>query len=166
MSEELTNINHITEEHNTIREHVKLVGGSMTDLEAIFSLQKAGAGWSLSSLKELKDNRIKLLQTLSALDEGLKNHFKMEETAMPSLIGENLMLALILDHKEIGKMIDKAKSLVADTRFEEMDQEESLKKKAEIQALVTDILWKAQDHALREETLMKMVKKALESKKT
>jgi len=166
MSDNLVVIKRIREAHNTIKGHLKLVGDTVTDIEALFSLQKAHAGWSLSSTEALAENQRKLQQTLSALEEGLKNHFGLEEKALPPLLGELLMLALTLEHQEIAKLIGKAKSMVTDTKLEGLSQEKLLSKKSEIQRVIGNILQTVEEHAAKEETLLKMVQKALESKQS
>jgi hypothetical protein len=166
MSDDLTVIKTIIEAHNTVKRHLKLVGESETDLEALFSLQKAHAQWSLSSMESLADNQKKLQQNISALAEGLKNHFQLEQKSLPPLLGELVMLALSLEHQEINKLLGQAKSVVAETRLEGLNQEKLLSKKSEIQQLVSNILQKVEEHAAKEETVLKMVQKALESKQS
>jgi hypothetical protein len=166
MSDNLAMIKKIIEAHHTIKGHLKLVGDSENDMEAMFSLQRAQAEWSLSSMESLAENQKKLQQNLSALEEGLKNHFRLEEKALPLLLGEPVMLALILDHQEIGKLINQARSVVSETRLEKLNQEKLLSKKSEIQYLVSNILQNVEEHAAREETVLKMVQKALESKQS
>jgi len=166
MSDNLAVIKSIIEAHHTVRGHLKLVGESETDLEAMFSLQKAHAEWSLSSMEALAENKKKLQQNLSALEEGLKNHFRLEEKTLPPMLGELVMLALTLDHQEIGKLISQARSVVAETRLEGLNQEKLLSKKSEIQYLVSNILQKVEEHAAKEETVLKMVQRALESKQS
>jgi hypothetical protein len=166
MSDNLAMIKTIIEAHNTVRGHLKLVGESETDLEALFNLQKAHAEWSLSSLESLAENQKKLQQNLSALTEGLKNHFQLEQRSLPPLLGELVMLALSLEHQEINKLLSQAKSVVTETRLDGLNQEKLLSKKSEIQLLVSNILQKVQEHATKEETILKMVQKALESKQS
>ncbi len=96
MPDNLAIINRIIEEHHTIRSHMKLVGDSINDLEALFSLQKVHSGWTQSSIDALNKNQEKLQQTLSALDEGLKNNFGFEERTLPRFLGTILMQALLL----------------------------------------------------------------------
>jgi len=158
-------INRVIEEHHTIRGHVKLVGDSVSDLEALFSLQKARPDWILSSTEALSEKQDKLQQAISALDEGLKNHFSFEEKLLPPLFGEFLMQALILEHREIKKRIDETKSLLANTKLEGLNSREVLSQKAQIQQKVEDILQLVEEHAGREEIILKMLKKALEAKK-
>jgi hypothetical protein len=165
MADNLKIVDRVIKEHNTIREHVKLIGDSVSDLEALFSLQKARPDLILSSTEALSEKQDKLQQTISALDEGLKNHFSFEEKLLPPLFGEFLMQALILEHREIKKKIDETKSLVTNTKLEGLSQRELLSQKVQIQQKVEGILQLVEEHAGKEETILKMLKKALEAKK-
>jgi hemerythrin len=165
MADNLKIVNRAIEEHHTIRGHVKLVGDSVSDLEALFSLQKARPDWILSSTEALSEKQGNLQQTISALDEGLKNHFSFEEKLLPPLFGEFLMQALILEHCEIKKRIDDTKSLLANTKLVGLSQREMLSQKARIQQKVEGILQLVEEHAGKEETILKMLKKALETER-
>jgi hypothetical protein len=164
MADNLALVKRVIEEHHNIRRNVKLVGDSVSDLEALFSLQKARPDLILSSPEELKEKQEKLQQTLSYLEEGLKNHFGFEEKLLPPLFGEFLIKALIIDHRAIKKQIDAAKSLVSETKLEGLSQKELLSKKSQMQQKVESILQLVEDHAAREETILKMLKRALEEK--
>ena len=164
MADNLKIVKRAIEEHHTIRGHTKLVGDSVSDLEALFSLQKARPDWILSSTDALSEKQTKLQQTISALDEGLQNHFSFEEKLLPPLFGKFLMQALILEHREMKKRIDDTKSLLANTKLEGLGQRELLAQKAQIQQKVEDILQLVEEHAGKEETILKMLQKALEAK--
>lgn len=165
MADNLKIVNRAIEEHHTISGHVKLVGDSISDLEALFSLQKARPDWILSSTEAMSEKQDKLRQTISALGEGLKNHFSFEEKLLPPLFGEFLMQALILEHREIKKRIDETKSLLTNTKLEGLSRRELLSQKAQIQQKVESILQLVEEHAGKEETILQMLKKALEAKK-
>jgi hypothetical protein len=165
MADNLKIVNKAIEEHHAIRGHVKLVGDSVSDLEALFALQKARPDWILSAPEALAEKRGELQRTISALDEGLKNHFSFEEKVFPPLFGELLMRALLLEHQGIKKQIDEAKSLVAKIKLEGLSQKELLSKKSQIQQKIEGILQLVEEHAGKEETILKMLKKALETKK-
>jgi hemerythrin len=165
MADNLAIVNRAIEEHHNIRGHMKLVGDSISDLEALFSLQKARPDWILSSPEALLEKQAKLQQTISTLDEGLKNHFSFEERLFPPLFGDLLMQALILEHRGIKKQIDEAKSLIANTKLEGLSQKELLSRKAQIQQKIEGILQVVEEHAGREETILKMLKKVLEAKR-
>ncbi len=164
MADNLTIINRVIQEHQRIRSNLKLVGESTNDLEAMFSLQQAYSGWTLSSMEVINEKQKQLQQTVSFLDEGLNNHFAFEERALPPLFGELLMQALLLEHQEIRKEIGKAKSLVADTRLTDLSQEKLTLQKSRIQQLINAISQTLEEHAAREETILNMMKKALEEK--
>ena len=161
MADNLTIVNRALEEHHTIRGHVKLVGDTISDLEALFSLQKARPDWILSSIEALGEKQDVLLQTISTLDEGLKNHFSFEEKVFPPLFGKFLMQALILDHREMKRRIDETKSLLDTSKLEGLSQRELLSRKTHIQQKVEDILQLVEEHAGKEETILKMLQKAL-----
>lgn len=164
MPDNLTIINSVIEEHHTIRGHVKLVGEGVTDLEAFFSLQRARPDWILSSLETIAEKQARLQQTMSFLDEGLRNHFAVEEMELPPLLGELLTEALVLEHQEIRRKINEAKAIVSDTKLEGLSQKELLSKKSQIQEKIDNLLNVVEKHAADEETILKMLKRALEYK--
>ncbi len=164
MVDNLTIIRKVIEEHHNIRTNIKLVGDSMNDLEAFFSLQKVYAGWTQSSKEGMIEKQEKLQQTMGSLMEGLKNHFGFEEKTLPSLFGELLMQALIFEHREIMNKLSEAKSMVFDTRLEGLDQKELLAKKWDIQQVMGSLPQMIEGHASKEETILNMMKKAMENK--
>ena len=154
----------IIEEHKVIRGHIKLAGDSVSDRVAIDALRKARADWTPGRLEILSEKQKKLQQTLSFLDEGLQNHFALEARYLPPFLGELLMRALLLDHREIKKRIDEAKSVVTDTELEGLSQEELLSKEARMQQLVNALSRAVGEHAAREEILLRMLQKGLEDR--
>ncbi len=124
MEDSLTVINRLIEQHQAIRGHLKLVGDSISDAEAVASLEATQDDWIPGRPGILAEKQKKLQQMLRSLDEGLKNHFAFEEEALPPLLGELFMRALILDHQQINKEIDEARSTVAATGLEGLSREE------------------------------------------
>ena len=103
MPNDLATIQKLKKELQTVREDVKLVGDSITDQEAITALKRARPDWIPGRLVTTSERQERLWQTLSFLDEGLKNHFALEEKILPPLLGEFLMRALVTQHREIRK---------------------------------------------------------------
>ena len=165
MLDNLAIISRVLDEHHTIRGNVKLVGESVNDLEALFSLRKAYADWTQSSIDTLVEKQKKLQQIVSFLEEGLKNHFAFEEKALAPLFGELLMQALIFEHREIKGRLEEAKSVVADTQLVKLSREELLSKKSHIQQVISGICQMVEEHATKEEIILKMMKVALEEKR-
>ena len=164
MSDNLAIIRRVTEEHQTIRSHIKLVGDSLTDQEVLTALGRARPDWIPGRLEILSEKQNKLQQTMSFLDEGLKNHFAFEEKVLSPLLGELFMRALTIEHGEIKKQIDEAKSIVADTRLEGLSREELLSKEALIQQMIDNVCQLVEGHAAREEVILDMVQRVLEEK--
>ena len=164
MPDSLAIINRVIEEHQRIREHVKLVGDSVSDPEALRSLEKVRADWIPGRLEDVSEKQKRLQQTLSVLGEGLKRHFDFEEKALPPLLGELLMQSLIIDHRAIMKEIGEATPVVADTKLEGLNRDELIAKESHIQQMVNNICQLVEEHTTREETILFMVQTALKEK--
>ena len=162
MQDKLAIIRRIIDEHQTIKGHMKLVGDSVSDQEALATLQKAHADFIPGRLEVMSEKQKKLQQTMSALDEGLKNHFAFEEKALPPLLGELLMQALVLEHREIKNEIDEAKSTVESTKLEGLSREELISKESHIQQMIDSICQLVEEHATKEEAVLEMVQRALD----
>ena len=164
MLDGLAIINRVIEEHQAIRKHIKLVGDSVPDREALTTLEKARADFIPGRLEVLTEKQEELQQTLNFLDEGLKNHFAFEGKALPPLLGELPMQGLLLEHREIRNKIDEAKSIVASTKLEGLSREELLSKEANIQQTITGLCQLVEEHTTKEEAILDMVQRALEEK--
>ena len=164
MPDNLALINRVIDEHQRIREHVKLVGDSVSDPEAIRSLEKARADWIPGRSDDVSEQQKMLQQTLSTLGDGLERHFDFEEKALPPLLGELLMQSLIIDHRMIMKEIGEATPVVADTKLEGLNRDELIVKESHIQQMVNKICQLAEEHTTKEETVLFMVQTALKEK--
>ena len=162
MEDNLAIVRRIIEEHQAIRQHVKLVGDSLSDQEALNALTRVRADWIPGRLEILSEKQKRMQQTMSALDEGLKRHFYYEERYLPPLLGELLTRALLLDHGEIKKEIDAVKSMMIDTSLEELSRDELLSRESYINRIISNICQVIDEHATNEELLLEMLKRALE----
>ncbi len=150
-------------EHHDIRENIRLTGDSLTDVEALFILRNAYSGLTQSPTGELTVKQDRIIQALNALEQGLKNHFSFEEKELPSLFGPQLMKAIVFEHQEIAGQIRKAKETVAEIKLEGLDRQELLSRKTGIQETINRLLQAIEEHANNEETILKMMRKALGS---
>jgi hypothetical protein len=164
MSDALTIVTRVISEHHAIRGHVKLAGDTVNDIEALFTLQRTQSGWSQTSITALIEKRDQLLQAISFLEEGLKNHFSFEEEALPLLFGELLMKAILHEHHEISGQIGSAKKNLADIKIklEGLDQRELFSKRSVIQQNINSLCQTVEEHAQHEEAILNMIKKVLE----
>lgn len=161
MEDSLSIIDRIIEWHKTIRQHVKLVGDSISDREAVTALQETHPGLIPGRLEILSENYKKIQQAVALLDEGLGNHFDYEEKSLPPVLGDLFMRALLLDHEEIRREIGKAKSTLAGIRLEGMSREELLADEKQLRQLIEGMLELVREHAAREEIILEMARKAL-----
>jgi hypothetical protein len=162
MPDALAVIAKVISEHRAIRGHIKLAGDTVNDIEALFTLQRTQSGWSQTSITALIEKRDQLLQTISFLEEGLQNHFSFEEEALPPLFGKLLMKAILHEHHEISGQIGSAKKNLATIKLEGLDQRELLSKRSVIQQNINSLCQTVEEHAQHEETILNMMKKALE----
>jgi hypothetical protein len=163
MADTLKVIDRTIQEHRHIQEGLKNAGDSITDIEAMFALNKEYAKWSQSSVKELKEKQGELLKGISTLEQGLKRHFSFEEESLPPLLGEVLMKTIQQEHVLIKGLLDKAKDSLREGTLQGLNQRQLLSRKAEIQANIHQIVEAVEEHAGHEETILKMIQKALEA---
>lgn len=162
MPDSLATIRKVIEEHQLIRGHLKLVGETVSDREAVADLEEARIDWIPGRPQSLVEIKESLQQALSLLDEGLKNHFVFEEEALPPLLGELFMKAIRLDHQEIMKALKQAKTMSTDTRLVGLSRDELLHKEAETQQTISNLCQLIEEHASKEETILEMLQKGLE----
>jgi len=162
MPDALAVITKAISEHHAIRKHVKLAGDTVNDIEAFFALQRTQSGWSQTSITALIEKQDQLLQTISFLEQGLKNHFGFEEEALPPLFGELLMKAILREHREISGQIESTKTTLANIKLEGLDQRELFSKRSVIQQNINNLCQTVEEHAQHEEIILNMMKKALE----
>jgi len=164
MQDNLAIVNKVIEEHQTIRQHMKLVGDSTPDKEVLTDLRRASNEWIPGRPGIPFEKQKMLQQTISALEEGLINHFAFEEDALPLLFGELVMRALKIEHAEILKGVNNAKSQIIDTNLEGISPEELLSKEWNKKQMIDNLSLRIEEHAAREEAILYMVREALEEK--
>lgn len=162
MLDALAVITEVLSEHQDIRKHVKLAGDRVTDMEALFTLQKAYSGWTQSSIQALLEKQNQTQQAINFLEQGLKNHFAFEKEALSPLFGELLMSAILFEHSKIVEQMESAKAVLASTKLEGLGQQELLAKRSEIQQTIGDLCQIVEEHAGHEELILMMMRKALQ----
>jgi hypothetical protein len=165
MPDALAIVTRIISEHHAIKEHVRLARDTVNDIEALLTLQGAQTGWTQASITALIEKRDQLLQAISFLQQGLRNHFDFEEQSLVPLLGELVAQAVVREHNRISKQINEAKSIVADMHLEGLDQRELISNKSLIEQHVDSLRRVVEEHTLHEEAILKMMKDVLEANK-
>lgn len=161
MSDYLARIDEILEEHRTIRGSVKLMGDSVSDQEALASLKSIRSDWAPSRLELMSEKQRKLKQTMSFLEEGLRNHFTKEEDVLPAVLGEFLMRSLLLEHKEIIEKIDEVRLVATDSKLQGLTEVELESMDSEVKQKISDFSRRLEEHADKEELMLEMVVRVL-----
>jgi len=164
IADQLAIINRVILEHQKVRDYVKLVGGSVTDRQALANLQKARTDWVPGRLDILAETKEKLEQATAHLETGLKHHFEYEEEALPPLFGELFMQALILEHQQIRQKLADARATITSIKLEGLSREEVLTKESDIQQTINALGTAVEDHAVREEVMLDMLQRSLQEK--
>jgi hypothetical protein len=162
MSDTLAVIMKVISEHHAIRRHVKLAGDTVNDIEALLTLQKAQSEWGQSAIMALIGKQDELLQAISFLEQGLKNHFGLEEETFLPLLGELLAKAIRREHDQISRKISATKQAVVGMKLEGLEQHDLFSQKSVIQQFVNSLSQMVEEHAQHEEVILSMMKKALE----
>ena len=105
-------IQRIIDEHKKIKEHLRLIGDTMSDREAMAGLENARSSLTPGQVDDLARTQESLLRVFSVLDEGLRNHFALEEGSLLPLLGEILMTALELEHQDVKKKTETTKTII------------------------------------------------------
>jgi hypothetical protein len=157
-------IRKVIEEHQAIRGHVKLIGDTLSDREALDNLERARADWVPGREEALSERQNRLLVTMSSLEEGLNRHYAFEEKALPPLLGDLLMQALVLEHRDLRKVVTETKSAIANTKLEGASREEIMSRESNIQNMIESLSHQKDEHLNREEAILYMLQRVLEEK--
>lgn len=166
MTDHLDIIKNVTDEHESIKGNIKLVGDTIADTEAKRILKKLRSQWIPGQLDILSTRMEKLKAALNSLKAGLDNHFAFEEESFPPILGDMLMQALLIEHRQIKQEISDAEKLLVDINFEGLAREGIIAKEMQVQQVITRILHIIENHADKEETVMEMLRKTLEHRDT
>ncbi len=162
MSGELEIIDQVIAQHQIVRLNLQGVQSSLTDFDALFSLQKAQSRWAQSSVSKLSDQERQLQDALSRVQKGLNGHFSWEERVLPLLFGEVLTKALLFVHGEIRQQIEQTISMVNNSNIEGMGQKDLVAQKSRLHEAIATLNRMVEEHATLEEQILGMMKKAFQ----
>ena len=162
MTDKLAVIRHIIETHHTLRENVLTLGGSMSDLEALFMIRGEYADWSQTSLDELVHKRNRLQESLTLLEDRLTKHFAYEEETLPDILGNAMFKGLVFEHNRMRKDLAEAKKIVTETQIDSANRENIALFKTRLQQLLDTLGRQIESHATREEVVLDFAREGLE----
>jgi hypothetical protein len=108
-------IDSILFEHTAIKHSIGVLRDAMAE-QATFLLHYAGT-WNRTHLQELKDNHLKLRDSLRAFRDLVIRHCSDEEKALSMVLGNLIAKGNIIEHKEIISYLNRAESLLNETKL-------------------------------------------------
>ena len=155
-------VNQIIGFHHKIRDEVRAMGESVTDMEAFFGLRQTYSGWTQSSVESLQEKQQKMKETVAVLGEGLHLHFNQEEKYLPLILGETLTRALHIRHRNIWEKFELIKAEL-DVTLAGKTRDDILAFKTRLQNMMNELAGMIEKHATEEDVVLGMAKAALET---
>jgi len=161
MQDKLSVISQVISEHTVLRRNLKLAGDTVSDEETLMELAEKVQGWPTEKRNELNDRQQELIRTLATVAAGLKNHFTFEEEKLPVIIGDIMVRALKVEHRELDLKVNAVLTSVSGIKFDELAGAEISVALAQVKRTVNDLSKAVERHAEREMVLIQMAQKAL-----
>ncbi len=163
MSDELELIDQVIAEHqiNVLPQRVR---NSIGEFDALFTLQEIQLKCKQSSVKELINQKGQLKDDLSLIQKRLDNHYLFEENALRPLFGDVFMKAIILQHNEIRRQLEKVMLMINDCILEGLNKDDLSDKKFILQDTISDLCFILEQHANLEEQTLLMLRKVFQVK--
>ncbi len=161
MDERLKVIQIVIDEHRMIRDNVKLIGDTVSDSEAVTLLNETHTNLNPQQMDAVSHSHQELQGAINLLDQGLKNHFTVEDKTLPALLGELLMEALRIEHNDIISLVNEAKAAITNFNLEGLNREEMLYKEFNLQKVINNLTKQVEQHAAKEDTMLDMMKRAI-----
>jgi hypothetical protein len=152
--EDLEIINKVMDQHKVLLGQINSISETMSDKDALLQLDKAQAELSVNFRRSLAERRASLVESLNAIEKGLKNHYDFEEEMLPPLLGKLLIEALTIEHKNLIAQMQKVISKIGKIKLEGLNHESEISQEAIMRKLLNTLRDKKLDHQKREEAIL------------
>ena len=160
----IENLDHIIEEHRQIRANLMLVGESLSDREAMATLEQAKLDVLANFTEPLSAKIDNVQKRLAALYEGLAHHYEFEKVTLPPIVGEVLMEAFEIQHAGMLTEIESARSMLARASARGVKPDDKIIEESLMDALLERIRREKEDHMIKEEAVLELAKIALQQR--
>ena len=157
MQDEIEKVKHILEEHTRIREHSKVVGDEINDLEALEDLKLLRESFSGTEEIALADKLKELKEAMNYYINGLRKHFDDEEKLFPEILGEPLSRALAREHQQIIRDITSLLAVGDKEGLDQISQQRSPAIMMHISQRISALRKMVEEHAMREDVVLQML---------
>jgi hypothetical protein len=152
--EDLEIIRSVMDQHKVLLDQIDSVNQSMSDKDALIRLEKAQAELAVDFRQPLTARHYNLIESLKAVERGLKRHYDFEEEKLPRLLGPLLTEALIIEHKDLMSEMQKVISAVSNVNLKGLSHVDEMHQEAIMSETLTALRNKKLDHQKREEAAL------------
>lgn len=162
--EDLEIIRSVMDQHKVLADQIYSVGVSLSDKDALLRLERAQAELAVNFRRPLSERLASLIEHMTVIDQGLRNHYAFEEEKLPPLLGPLLTKALKIEHQDLLSDMQKVMFTIKNTRLEGLSHIDEISQEAIMSSSLRDLQSKKLDHQKREEALLLTLQIILEEK--
>lgn len=152
--EDLEIITKVMDQHKVLSDQINSASETMSDKDALLRLDNAQAELSVNFRRPLVERRDSLIESLSAVQKGLENHYAFEEQMLPPLLGQFLTEALITEHKSLIAGMQKTISTISKINLKSLSHQDEIDQEAIMNKLLNTLRADKLDHQKREEAIL------------
>ncbi len=154
----------IMAEHRTIGRSVRQVDQSLNEMDALLGIEQAKDELITDVRTTFSEKLERLKRSVITLEEGLSNHYQLEEQELPQLLGRLPMDALIADHRRLRDEFLELKQRILSIESRRMTRNDKIAEEAVLYQMVSRMSKKLEEHKNREEAILLLLKDYLEEK--
>jgi hypothetical protein len=156
-TDELSTINIVIHEHEVIYASVNSVRNSNEDLARTFD-EAQKSGWIQHNIFLLSDKLQLIKDKLTDLEAGFRLHYQLDEDALPSVVGDLMLRAIKIDHKEMLRQFDEIHILLTGMSAPKIKESGTIVVKK-----VDTLCQTIETHIRREASMLQLLSKAFQA---
>ena len=108
-------IDSILLEHVAIKHSIEALRQAVAE-QATFLFDSENT-WDYTKLKQLKDNHLKMIDSVQAFHDNLASHYVLEEKNLSPLFGKLVAAGNVVEHREIMQYLERAHYLLNEAKL-------------------------------------------------
>ena len=162
--DDLEIIRMVMDQHRVLAQQIDSASATMSDKDAVLRLERAQRDLTTNLRRPLMERRAHLIEALDMIAKGLESHYSFEERTLPPLLGELLMNALTMEHKDLTGQMRDVISAVGRIDLKKLDHDGEISRESEMSLLLGKLRDKKLDHQKREEAILLTLQRIYEEK--
>jgi virulence-associated protein VapD len=117
----LSEIKKVIHEHEVIHASIKAVRNNNTNFSKTLS-EAQKSGWPKNSIQTLLQDLQRLNERLTDLEDGFKIHYQLDEVALLHIVGDLMIRAIQINHKEMLRQFDEIRQTITNTSVQQIQE--------------------------------------------